>query len=330
MAFCPRLATAALCLLMSTGAVAQTAPAPDQDSDADGLSDALEQALLQRFQPDLLFAQNDCATAPTAFLPDTSQPTPVPHTEGTLYGQVTPRAPSVIEVRYFHLWARDCGQYGHPLDAERVSVLLSSATGASAPADDWKALYWFAAAHEGTVCDSSRIHTAVSLHAETAGATAWVSKDKHASFLERARCDQGCGADDCAAGVSATSASRPVVNLGEPGHILNGATWTTAASWQLSAKMLKTDFLPAHLTLLAAGVPSGAPGATPTSVAVGRRPMTGFQTALAIASEPPQKTGMALEKADRHTARALEKGGQQVHRSLRLAYAATVGFLRRR
>jgi hypothetical protein len=329
MAHRQRLASFLLLLLIplpfaTVPAAAQTSfAALRADSDGDGLSDALEQAILQRFEPTFFISPADCAAAPVAFAPDAAAPTPVPHSEGTIYGQVFP-APDAgsagrIEVHYYHLWARDCGQHGHPLDAERVSVLLEPTGNATSP-DNLKAIYWYASAHEGTVCDSSRLHRAAAVAAETSGPSVWISRDKHASFLERPRCDQGCGADRCDA-AARLAAAPEVINLGEPGHVMNGATWTTAAGWQLSAKMQKSDFPAAELALLSAGAE--------TSLAVGPRPMTGFQTAVAVASVPPQKTGMALDKAGAHTDNALQKAADSTRRSLKLAFTSTVGFLSR-
>src|SRR5215467_6738015 len=66
---------------------------------------------------------------------------------------------------------------------------LSSAT--------WKAVYWYAAAHENTVCDVSQIARASTLHAEDHGARIWVSPGKHASYFNEMLCQRGCGADRC-------------------------------------------------------------------------------------------------------------------------------------
>src|SRR5436190_1600529 len=78
---------------------------------------------------------------------------------GTIYGQVFPRQglampDRFIEIHYFHLWTRDCGRAGHPLDVEHVSVLVH-ADREDSPATDWNATYWDAGAHENTVCDVS-------------------------------------------------------------------------------------------------------------------------------------------------------------------------------
>ena len=72
---------------------------------------------------------------------------------GTIYGQAFPRAgnPNQVELHYYHLWRVDCGEMGHNLDTEHVSALLGRGQ-----TSKWKALYWYAAAHEETVCDASR------------------------------------------------------------------------------------------------------------------------------------------------------------------------------
>ncbi len=102
--------------------------AQEVDSDHDGLSDALEQRLLEQFRPEFRVGVKDCARLPAAFRPGTVTPTPEAE-DGTLYGQVSPvRGPNAahprVEVHFFHLWSRDCGEHGHPLDAEHVAVLL--------------------------------------------------------------------------------------------------------------------------------------------------------------------------------------------------------------
>ena len=103
-----------------------------------------------------------------------------------------------VELHYYHLWRRDCGEHGHPLDAEHVAVLVQASRGRSGRAA-WRALYWYAAAHEQTVCDVSQIARASTLHAEDKGAKVWVSPGKHASYLDERLCNRGCGADRCEA-----------------------------------------------------------------------------------------------------------------------------------
>ena len=76
------------------------------------------------------------------------------------------------------------------------SVLLR-AKNMESPVADWRAVYWFAAAHEATVCDASQIAAAKVLDAERQGATVWLSTGKHGAFLSEAICTQGCGGDRC-------------------------------------------------------------------------------------------------------------------------------------
>lgn len=130
------LAVVAVCVLYTRASVAApNAPGTKTatsalDSDHDGLSDALEQALLVRFEPSFQVDPQDCAGVPAAFLPDRSKPV-VAAEDGTLYGQAMPRTLSgmagrLVELRYFHLWKSDCGRMGHALDAEHVSVLIQA------------------------------------------------------------------------------------------------------------------------------------------------------------------------------------------------------------
>ena len=129
-------ATLLLLLLFSVGVVAQTVQSGDLDHD--GIADALEQQLLERFQPQVRLSVKECDSRPASF--QAGQPDPVAVVrDGTLYGQVSPvtwlpgAGPSV-ELHYFHLWAKDCGQRGHHLDAEHVSALVHAET-ADAPVE---------------------------------------------------------------------------------------------------------------------------------------------------------------------------------------------------
>ncbi len=174
-------------------------PQQATDSDADGLSDALEGALLQKFQPRFEISREDCAGEPAQFAPGAVRPTVLAE-DGTIYGQAFPRKAAAdgerqIELHFYHLWRVDCGRLGHPLDAEHVSVLLR---GSGSDASQWKAAYWYAAAHEDTVCDASQITRASTLQAEKRGPTVWISRGKHGSFLDEELCRRGCGGDRCA------------------------------------------------------------------------------------------------------------------------------------
>src|SRR6478752_5435283 len=127
------------------------------DSDHDGLTDETEQALLIQFAPAFMVSWQDCADAPALFSPGRSDPT-VRSEEVAIYGQVTPRefdSRQAVEIHYYHLWKSDCGRMSHPLDAEHVSVL--AVKNSSSETTEWHALYWYAAAHEDTLCDASQI-----------------------------------------------------------------------------------------------------------------------------------------------------------------------------
>src|ERR1039458_4615843 len=168
------------------------------DSDNDGMSDALEQALLIQFAPTFMVGRHDCSEIPAEFEPNMEAPT-VKAENGTIYGQVFPAKSStaalpVAEIHYYHLWRRDCGPHGHPLDTEHVSVLVSATQSPSAAAK-WKADYWYAGAHENTICDVSHLARAATLQATEHGAKVWISPGKHASYLNPALCQAGCAAD---------------------------------------------------------------------------------------------------------------------------------------
>jgi hypothetical protein len=221
------------------------------DSDRDGLSDDLEQSLLLQFKPVFMVSQGDCSDVPAEFTPENRNPM-VQAEDATIYGQVFPEKSDgttgpKVEIHYYHLWKKDCGRMGHVLDTEHVSVLLR-ASGPLSISTKWKAAYWYAAAHEDTVCDASQISRASTLHAEDHGAIVWISSGKHASFLNEELCRRGCGGDICEK--MAPLPVSKVVNLGEPGIPMNGALWISSSQWPLATKMARTDFQLAAVTRL--------------------------------------------------------------------------------
>jgi hypothetical protein len=213
------------------------------DTDHDGISDALEQALLVQFRPTFIVGQQDCSGIPAEFRPGVHKPQPESD-NGTIYGQVFPSHSSVgalptAEIHYYHLWRTDCGAHGHPLDTEHVSVLVRASDNHLATAT-WKASYWYSAAHENTVCDVSQIARASTLHAENQGAQVWISPGKHASYLNQALCQGGCGADKCANMVAL--APGKLINLGEVGQPMNDSLFISSTAWPLAGKMAQTNF----------------------------------------------------------------------------------------
>jgi len=217
--------------------------APAQDTDHDGLSDAFEAALLQQFAPRFRISSQDCSGEPAAFVPQSSIPQ-TSRNDGTIYAQAFPRllaarqrSSTEIELHFYHLWRTDCGRMGHPLDAEHVSALLR---GSGNNAKDWHAIYWYAAAHEDTLCDASQLTRASTLQAEERGPAVWISRGKHGSFLSEELCRHGCGGDRCTA--PAPMQIRSLINIGELGAPMNGSLWTDSPRWPLAEKMQRSDF----------------------------------------------------------------------------------------
>ena len=310
-----------------SGAARADAPAV-VDSDRDGLSDALEQELLVRFAPSFRVDPQDCAGRPAFFVPDRTNPV-AESEDGTIYGQATPRVlPNVkarlIELRYFHLWRGDCGSMSHLLDAEHVSVLIQGTSGNAQSAGEWRALYWYAAAHEDTVCDASQVTRASTLGAVSGGAQVWISQGKHASFLNGELCHRGCGGDDCRQ-AQALSVSR-IVNLGEKTQPMNGTVWAVSPEWTLGAKLARSDFEPDVLarleqlpeTDIAWVYPSKRPaqatiaagGSTADALAMSNRKT---DTAISLAGD---KTGNALDLSYDKVARSLRNSARNVGRFL--------------
>lgn len=261
------------------------------DSDRDGLSDSLESALLAQFAPQFLVSSKDCSLRPAEFVPLVNKPT-IQAENGVIYGQAFPHPGHAgqVELHFYHLWRTDCGDMGHGLDAEHVSALVSRNDDAS-----WKALDWYAAAHEDTVCDGSQITRAATIQAEQHGPQVWISRGKHASFLNSDLCSHGCGGDQCRNLEPLPTAA--VINLGEPSAPVNGATWANDPHWPLAAKMRRTDFTDARLARL-----SQLPD---TAIAWANPPKRGYQPTIRVAGSTAdgigtgaRATGTALTATD--------------------------------
>lgn len=304
------------------------------DSDHDGLSDALEQRLLLQFMPRFMIAQHDCSVLPAEFRAGRLAPD-VEADNGTIYGQAFPvktdnDGARRVELRYYHLWRRDCGGHGHPLDTEHVSALVQDASGA-ADASEWKALYWYAAAHENTVCDVSQIARASTLRAEEHGATVWVSPGKHASYLNSELCRRGCGADHCVAMTEFVPAK--LINLGEPGAPMNRSSFIASKAWPLEAKMSATDFPAAPIARLeqlpADDIAWFHPGRHPVQGIIARSSSTeqaiaaaGGNTTAAI-SVAGDSAGNALSVANESAGSALSRSSSNTGSALGKSYRST-------
>lgn len=310
-------------------------PALQTDSDGDGLSDVLEQRLLDQFAPKFMYGEHDCSVSPAEFEPETQTPR-ARADNGTIYGQVFPAKSAadhgvIAEIHYYHLWRKDCGGHGHPLDAEHVAVLVR-ASDTDLSAATWKGIYWYAGAHENTVCDVSQIARAATLHAEDRGATVWISPGKHASYLNETLCRRGCGADRCEKMVPLCT--RTPINLGEPNHPMNGAFFVSSSEWPLQDKMSTTNFPGAAVARLNqlpdTDIAWFNPGRHPVQGVIARSNITeqaiagsGQNTATAI-SLAANSTGDALSTASDSTGSALGKSYRNTRNALG-AFARHVG-----
>ncbi|MBS1803943.1 MAG: hypothetical protein JST28_11295 [Acidobacteria bacterium] len=300
------------------------------DSDNDGLADSLEQSLLEQFQPRFVISDHDCSTKPAEFTPMLKKPVPVAD-NGTIYGQAfpSPGKTDAVELHYYDLWRKDCGQAGHDLDAEHVSVLVERDG-----ADGWKARYWYAAAHEDTMCDASQIVRAKALDAETKGPEIWVSAGKHGAFLSRKACRSGCGADSCD-GDDPLGSAR-VVNLGELAAPMNGAIWVESLQWPLKQKMGRSDFEEPLITRLdrlpADEIAWANPAKRPAQAVIlgGEEGLGGAATGLratdSALTTADTNTSGALDTAQRKTGNALVKSYRGVKKALKAATGKSQGL----
>ena len=292
-----------------------------------GYPDAQEQALLRQFAPRFLLSRNDCSSKPAEFVPSNLKPV-VAAENNTIYGQAFPRAGHAdqIELHYYDLWRVDCGRRGHNLDAEHVSVLLGRDKDGQ-----WKGIYWYAAAHEDTLCDASQIARATAINAELHGPELWISSGKHAAFLSEAMCARGCGADQC--GDTEEVPIADLVNLGEPLAPMNGATWADSAEWPLADKLKRSDFGDARLQrvdrMAANEIAWASPNKRPAQAAImgGDDAIAGVGTGLRASdtavNNADAHTGKALNSASGNTGNALAKSYRGVKKALGIAARST-------
>lgn len=295
------------------------------DLDRDGLNDAFEQALLERFRPSFMISASECDVMPAEFQPGKKDPVN-PKRNGTLYGQVfrTGEGGRFIELHYYHLWANDCGRlFYHPLDVEYVAVLLEAPSPVSF-AGEYKAKYWFASGHQGTVCDAANGARAADIAAETSGGTVWISRGKHASFLSQDACNRlGCGGDSCE--IMTALPPGKLINIGEAAAPLNGATWTASTKWAFQKK-LTTDFTPTVIARIESAQPREIVSIYPALIPAKAFILGGNHTLTSIGTGG-KHTGSALKTADRHTTNALGLTVEKTGNALKTAGRTTVEFL---
>lgn len=311
-------AAAAGLLLFLQLAIAQGPPLSTValDSDHDGLSDNLENMLLTRFQPLFMVSGEDCSIKPAEFASLDPVPQPIAD-NGTIYAQVFPRKGhnGEVELHFYHLWRKDCGELGHPLDAEHVSALVKQS--GEGNAKEWEALYWYAAAHEDTVCDASQITRAATIDAQTHGAVIWVSAGKHASFLNEQLCKDGCGGDHC--DEMKASPITNLINLGEARTPMNGASWVKSPAWPLLGKLQRSDFTDARVSRL-----EHLPNTDIVWTNPMKRPMQaaifGGNTGIRGASTGTRATDTALTLADSKTNHAMDHATHSTRNALTKSY----------
>jgi hypothetical protein len=260
-------------------------------------------AVLEKFRPVFRISAADCDVAPAEFDSSSSVPKAVAR-NGTIYASALEKPDGWLEVHYYHLWARDCGKGSHALDAEHVSGFLRRIGG------EWRAKYWYAAAHEDTACDVSMAGQASFLDAETRGPYVWVSHGKHASYLSDASCRAGCGADRCDRTKELTH--RPLLILDE------NAPWVQSARWPLRFK-LGTDFSEPLLQALAAKDGNKLVAARPYLMPA--------QKVLGVGNTGIDATGGALETGGRHTDGSLELATKKTGQALGTATRRVKRFL---
>jgi len=305
-----------------------------KDGDRDGLSDSLEAELLAAFAPVFMVSRTDCSIMPAQFARGISKPTVVAD-DGTIYGQAFPPKgrEREVELHYYHLWRKDCGELGHALDTEHVSALIQLDNDATSAI----ALYWYASAHEDTICDASHLTRAETIGAEKRGATVWISRDKHASFLSENLCMHGCGGDRC--DQMEPLKVRAIVNLGQADTPMNSIASLLSSEWPLQYKMRRSDFTDVRLARvnkspqtdvvwanpskrpvqaailgLNAGIGGAATGARVTDTAL---VVTNDNTGVALEASS-NKTGNALNKSSRNVWKALKKSAEKTGRFLNI------------
>jgi hypothetical protein len=310
-------------VILFAGSLAFTQQPAPIDSDHDGLSDALEQRLLIQFKPAFQVGAHDCSNIPAQFEQGVLAPK-VEVEDGTIYGQVFLAKSStgpkpVVEIHYYHLWKTDCGRHGHPLDTEHVSTLVR-ADSSDLDSAKWHAAYWFAAAHENTVCDVSQIARASTLKAEDHGPKVWISPGKHASYLNEILCERGCGADRCDQ-MKALSKGK-LINLGEPGRPMNGSLFIASGHWPLADKMSTSNFPSDPLSRL-----EQLPDTDIAWFRSGHHPAQGV---IALSSNTEQaiadaggNTSDALHSAGDNTSTAISVAGDSTGNALQKSYHRT-------
>ena len=286
------------------------------DTDHDGLTDTVEQQLLEQYRPTFMISRADCAGLPARIKPGQIEPE-IQVADGTIYGQVFPSRTTkgAVEIHYYTLWTRDCGRLSHPFDVEHVAALVNT------NGSDSKALFWYAGAHEDTVCDISSAARAETIDGKNRGPKVWSSSGKHALYLRQEMCQSGCGADSCVGGLE-LARKGPVINLGEPKVPASDLLWVDSPGWRLSQKM-DADFTADMIATLESS-PADSVITVKGRSAV-RGTIQGSNKVLDRATSGANGTGAALGTANNDTSSGLAKATRATGRSLKRAWKAVFG-----
>ncbi|MCC6332538.1 MAG: hypothetical protein IT380_00960 [Myxococcales bacterium] len=173
------------------------------DQDGDGLPDDFEAALAAGYFPYLSLAPDDACPL------------------GGIVYRVHPHPddPTLVRLFFAHLYERDCGLNGHVGDNEDFGVTVDPSL---PPPQGFKTLK--AIGHQGTICQQvtscGRCGGLTGCEYTDAGLPIlYVSKNKHAGYVERSRCNPVTAClDTCA--FNPVPRVPPMVNAGEPGRPL--------------------------------------------------------------------------------------------------------------
>jgi hypothetical protein len=200
---------------------------PCEDLDQDGLADAWEDLVIERYRPLLRFDEAESLVGDAAF---------VVHD----VARVALVAPSPLRARVFIMlgYSKDfgsCGFTSHNGDSERVALDLAAPAGGGP--GDVTAVGFYTAAHENTASDHSMKLEGAGLadlvfeDDSATGEPRWVvfpSQDKHGTYASIDICenisavpclDEDCGPDG-AANPAEYDRLPPFVNAGEEAHPL--------------------------------------------------------------------------------------------------------------